>query len=60
MRLQTAETPKLKAAGRGELLPQVYRTSRALLLGGRSSGDDVAQLLAIIGARWTGALRTRA
>jgi AraC-like DNA-binding protein len=46
VRLRIAET-QAEAAGRGDLLPQVYRTSRALLLRGRSSGDDVAQLLAM-------------
>jgi AraC-like DNA-binding protein len=45
-RLRIAET-QAGTAGRGDLLPQVYRTSRALLLRGRSSGDDVAQLLAM-------------
>jgi AraC-like DNA-binding protein len=33
------------AAGRGELLQQVYRALRVLLLHGRSSGNDVAHML---------------
>ena len=35
------------AAGRGELLQEVYRALRVLLLHGKSSGNDVAQMLAM-------------
>jgi AraC-like DNA-binding protein len=36
-----------EAAGPGELLQQVYRALRVLLLHGKSSGDDVARMLAM-------------
>jgi AraC-like DNA-binding protein len=45
-RLRIAEK-EAEAAGRGELLQQVYRALRTLLLRGQSSGDDVAQMLAM-------------
>jgi AraC-like DNA-binding protein len=45
-RLRIAEK-EAEAAGRGELLQQVYRALRVLLLRGQSSGDDVAQVLAL-------------
>ncbi len=46
VRLQIAEA-QAEAASRGDLLPQVFRTVRALLLRGQTSGDDVAQVLAM-------------
>ena len=36
-----------ESAAREELLPQVYRAVRVLLLSGKSSGDDVAQMLSM-------------
>lgn len=45
-RLQVAEK-RVVAAGRGELLQQVYRALRTLLLSGKSSANDVAQVLAM-------------
>jgi AraC-like DNA-binding protein len=45
-RLRIADS-EARAAGRGELLQQVYRALRVLLLHGQSSGDDVAQMLAM-------------
>lgn len=44
--LRIAES-EAEAAGRGELLLQVYRASRLLLLHGKSSGNDVARMLAM-------------
>jgi AraC-like DNA-binding protein len=44
--LRIAEN-KADAAGRGDLLQQVYRALRLLLLHGQCSGDDVAQMLAM-------------
>ena len=46
VRLRIAEK-EAEAAGRGELLQQVYRALRILLLGGHASGDDLAQMLAM-------------
>jgi len=40
-------TKQADAAGRGELLQQVYRALRVMLLRGQTSGDDVAQTLAM-------------
>ena len=45
-RLRIAEK-EAEAAGRGELLQQVYRALRVLLLDGKSSGNDVARMLAM-------------
>jgi AraC-like DNA-binding protein len=45
-RLQIAEQ-KAEGSGRGELIQQVYRALRVQLLRGQSSGDDVAQMLAM-------------
>jgi len=45
-RLRIAEN-QAEAAGHGDLLQQVYRTLHLLLLQGQSSGDEVAQMLAM-------------
>jgi AraC-like DNA-binding protein len=45
-RLRFAES-EADAAGRGELLQQVYRALRVLLLLGRTSGNEVAYMLAM-------------
>ena len=45
-RLQIAQR-KAEASGHGELIQEVYRALRILLLRGQCSGDDVAQMLAM-------------
>ena len=44
--LRIADT-EARAEGHGDLLQQVYRALRILLLHGQSSGDEVAQMLAM-------------